>query len=146
MCVYQYTVTELANRSGTTPHAVRYYTGRGLLQPKKNTMNGYRMYKASDISWLKFVHQAKKLGYTLNEIKDIMHDIEDKKSPCPRVREILSRRVDENRAHINELLSLQTRIEAALLKWSEMPDDMPDGDSFCYLIESLFNKKTTPEK
>lgn len=34
--MYIYTVTELANRCHTTPHAVRYYTRMGLLRPERN--------------------------------------------------------------------------------------------------------------
>ncbi len=48
-----YTVTELANRCDTTPHAVRYYTRKGLLRPKRNPDNGYRLYRLSEIAWLK---------------------------------------------------------------------------------------------
>ncbi len=40
--MYTLTVTELANRSGATPHTVRYYTRMGLLRPERNPDNGYR--------------------------------------------------------------------------------------------------------
>ena len=39
------TVTGLARRSGTTAHAVRYYTRMGLLRPERDPDNGYRLYK-----------------------------------------------------------------------------------------------------
>lgn len=132
-----YTVTELANRCDTTPHAVRYYTRKGLLHPKRNPENGYRLYKVSEISWLRFVRQAKSLGYTLNEIKEIMLDVDDNNSPCPRVREILMKRIDENRARLDELIALQSRMEQALKQWKEMPDGVPDGHSVCHLIETV---------
>ena len=131
------TVTELANRSGATPHAVRYYTRKGLLRPARNPDNGYRLYKHREVGWLRFIRQAKRLGYTLNEIREIMHDAEQGKSPCPRVREILLRRIDENRRQLEELMALQTRMEQALGKWADMPDGVPDGHSVCHLIESF---------
>lgn len=132
-----YTVNELANRCDTTPHAVRYYTRMGLLHPQKNPQNGYRLYHLSEISWLRFVRQAKQLGYTLNEIKEIMHDVDDRQSPCPRVREILLKRIDENRRRLDEMLALQSRMEKALQQWAAMPDGVPDGHSVCHLIESV---------
>ncbi len=131
------TVTELARQSGTTPHAVRYYTRMGLLTPMRNPENGYRLYKPSEVNWLRFIRQAKSLGYTLHEIQEIMHDRDEGQSPCPRVREILQRRIVENRQRLDELIRLQERMETALLQWSEMPDGMPDGDSVCHLIESV---------
>lgn len=51
------TVTELANLSGTTPHAVRYYTRLGLLQPGRNPDNGYHLYRPSEINALRFIRQ-----------------------------------------------------------------------------------------
>ncbi len=129
------TVTELANESGTTAHAVRYYTRLGLLRPERNPDNGYRLYQYTEVQWLRFVRQAKQLGYTLSEIREIMHDSDQGKSPCPRVREILKRRIEENREQLDSLMDLQKRMEQALIKWDTMPDGVPDGHSVCHLIE-----------
>ena len=131
------TVTELARKTETTPHAVRYYTRKGLLQPVRHPENNYRLYKPSEIRWLKFVKQAKTLGYTLAEIRDIMHDADNDQSPCPRVREILRKHIEENRKQLKDLVSLQKRMEQALEQWEKLPDGMPDGHSVCHLIEAI---------
>ncbi|TNF99826.1 MAG: MerR family transcriptional regulator [Gammaproteobacteria bacterium] len=130
------TVNELATCSGTTPHAVRYYSRMGLLKFERHPQNGYRLYPQSETSWLRFIRQAKKLGFTLAEIKEIKHDADDQQSPCPRVREILQRRIVENRKQLDELEQLQTRMETALKLWEDMPDGLPDGHTVCHLIES----------
>lgn len=140
------TVTELAKLSGTTPHAVRYYTRMGLLTPSRNPENGYRNYKTTEVGWLRFIRQAKALGYTLHEIQEIMHDKDEGKSPCPRVREILRRRILENRHHLQELIELQERMETALVKWSKMPDSKSNGHSVCHLIESVISPNSDKEK
>lgn len=144
------TVSELANQSGVTPHAVRYYTQRGLLNPDRDPDNGYHLYNPSEINWLRFVRQAKKLGYTLKEIKEIMHDADQGESPCPRVREILQKRIVENRQQLEELMRLQTRMEQALQEWKTKPDGVPDGHSVCHLIEGFevdeMSETTEPEK
>lgn len=131
------TVTELARRSDTTIHAVRYYTRLGILRPERNPDNGYRLYQPREVGWLRFVQQAKHLGYTLSEIREIMHDSDQDQSPCPRVREILQNRIKENRQKLEELMALQTRMERALEQWADMPDGMPNGHSVCHLIESF---------
>jgi len=135
------TVTELARRSDTTQHAVRYYTRMGLLRPERDPNNDYRLYHQREINWLRFVQQAKQLGYTLAEIREIMHDADHKQSPCPRVREILQCRIKENRKKLEELMDLQKRMESAILHWKDMPDGIPDGHSVCHLIESFSKKK-----
>ncbi len=131
------TVTGLARRSGTTTYAVRYYTRMGLLRPERDPDNGYRLYKPREVNWLRFIRQAKQLGYTLNEIKAIMHDADRGQSPCPRVREILQRHIVENRRRLEELMALQTRVEQAWLEWADKPDGAPDGHSVCHLIDSI---------
>lgn len=131
------TVTELANRSGTTPHAVRYYTRKGLLRPERDPNNGYRLYDPSDVSSLRFIRKAKALGYTLNEIHEIMHDAGKGESPCPRVRELIQKRIVDTRRQLNELRDLQDRMENALKQWKKMPDGVPNGHSICHLIESF---------
>ena len=130
------TVTELARESDTTPHVVRYYTRKGLLESERHPGNNYRLYKISEVRWLQFVRQAKGLGYTLGEILAIRQDAEKGQSPCPRVREILKKHIKENRKKLEELMALQVRMEAALKQWEDMPDSTPDGHSVCHLIES----------
>ncbi|MBT8128905.1 MAG: MerR family transcriptional regulator [Gammaproteobacteria bacterium] len=130
-------VIDLATRSGATPHAIRYYTRMGLLRPRRNPDNGYHIYDYHDVRWLRFIQQAKRLGYTLNEIREIMHDTDAGQSPCQRVREILQCRVVENHRKMEELTALQDRMELALEQWSGIPDCDPDGDSVCHLIEAF---------
>lgn len=134
------TVTELARRCSTTPHTVRYYSRMGLLQPRRHPENQYRLYQPEEVGRLNFIRRAKHLGYTLNEIKQIMQDAENGESPCPRVREILQRHIRENRERLDELLAIQSRMEQALKQWARMPDGIPDGHSVCHLIESFMEE------
>jgi len=130
------TVNDLSRRSGVTSHAVRYYSRIGLLKPGRNPDNGYRVFDRSDLARLKFIRQAQSLGFTLEEISDILSESEHGRSPCPKVRDILRRRIDENHRKLAELMDLQQRMEEALDHWESMPDGLPDGDSVCHLIES----------
>lgn len=131
------TVSGLARRSGATVHAVRYYTRRGLLQPLQDPGNGYHFYLPRDVRRLRFIRQAKELGYTLNDIGEILGEADHGQSPCPRVREILQEHVVETRRRLESLVALQERMELALREWSEKADGVPDGHSVCHLIEAI---------
>ncbi len=131
------TVHQLAERAETTPHAVRYYTRIGLLKPDRHPENGYKLFAYDDVRRLRFIRQAKALGFTLNEIADVLHDAEQGRSPCPRARGLIKRRIEENRRKLEKLAELQRRMEEALAAWERMPDGMPDGHTVCHLIESL---------
>jgi MerR family Zn(II)-responsive transcriptional regulator of zntA len=130
------TVTVLARRAGVTPDAVRHYVRIGLLKPERDPRNGYKRFTDADVRRLRFIRQAKSLGYTLPEIAEIFAHAERGQSPCPRVRELIGHRIGENRRLVDDLVALQDRMERALERWRTMPDGVPDGDSTCYLIES----------
>lgn len=109
----------------------------GLLRPIRNPENGYRLYQDREVAWLRFIQQAKRLGYTLKEILEIKHEADQDQSPCLRVREILQNRIFGNRQDLEALMSLQARMEKVLAQWADMPDGVPDSRSVCHLIESF---------
>ena len=119
---------------------IRYYVSIGLLHPN-HSRNGYRIFTDSDVVRVRFVRQAQSLGYTLKEIAQIFEESLRGKSPCPRVREIIKRRIKENRDKLDALVQLQTRMEQALAKWSKMSDGVPNGYTVCRLIESVAKKR-----
>ena len=133
------TVTELARSSDVEPHVVRYYTRIGLLSPSRDSHNGYKLFSREDVGRLRFIRKAKLLGYTLNEIARIIDHAGHGESPCPIVRDIIERRIWENRKKLDELLALQNRMEQALDDWRRRPDKLPDGDMLCHLIESFID-------
>lgn len=130
------TLSAFARKTGTTADTVRHYLRTGLLQPARDPSNRYRLFTPRDMTRIRFIRQAKELGYTLSEIRQIFEDSARGDSPCPRVREIIQRRIVENRRRLTELERLQTRMEEALKKWEDMSDGVPDGESVCHLIES----------
>lgn len=136
-----YQVKELANLCKVPADTVRHYTRIGLLRPDRDPVNGYYKYRHSDSKRLDFIKKAKKLGYSLKEIEHILAESRKGKSPCPMVRELISRRIRENRAHLEQLMELQIRMEHALASWEKMPDGVPDGISICHLIETVDSGK-----
>lgn len=131
-----YQVKQLAKLCKVPADTVRHYTRIGLLKPDRDPVNGYYKYRVSDSKRLEFIKKAKSLGYSLKEIEHILAESRKGKSPCPMVRELISHRIQENRAHLEQLMELQLRMEYALMSWEKMPDGIPDGDCICHLIES----------
>ena len=131
------TASVLAKRANVPLFTVRYYTRIGLLKPSRDLRNGYKVYKPADKDRLKFITSAKELGFTLGEIEKILDHAVHGDSPCPMVRDIVDRRIEENKAKIRELQRLQKRLESASEVWKSMRDSEPDGHSVCRLIESF---------
>ncbi len=130
------TVSGLSKLTNVTADSVRHYVRIGLLAPKRDPHNGYKIFESEDIKKVKFIRQAKTLGFTLGDINKILNHSHKGKSACPIVREIIEKHIKENKSKVMELVALQQRMEDALLKWQLMPDGEPDGHAICYLIES----------
>lgn len=131
------TAAVLAKRSNVPLFTVRYYTRIGLLKPSRDLRNGYKIYKQTDKDRLSFISSAKELGFTLSEIDEILGHSANGDSPCPMVRDIVERRLVENREKIRELKRLQKRLETAAAMWRSMENAEPNGHSVCHLIESF---------
>ena len=104
-----FTANSLAKKTNLSVYTVRHYTKIGLLEPVKNSINGYKVYQESDITRLKFIIAAKELGFTLHEIINILNDADKGNSPCPSVRKIIVHHIEENRRKIQELQKQQRK-------------------------------------
>ena len=83
------TVSKLANAAGVGVETIRFYQKRGLL-PQPEAASGYRKYEAKDVARLQFIKRAKTIGFTLNEIGELIQLEQDASSRCGDV---------QNRAH-----------------------------------------------
>ena len=128
-------VTDVARAVGTSPHAVRYYVRIGLIQPGRRTTNGYRVFHAPDLARLAFIRKAQGLGFTLDEIARIFRESATSGVPCPFVREVIERRLNEVGDRLDEMLDLKSRMHRALRHWRHLPDRAPDGRAICKLID-----------
>ncbi len=131
------TVSEVSTRANVVPEVVRYYTRIELVKPNINESNGYKLYDNEDVSKIVFIRKAKKLGFTLKEIKKILSHATSGNSPCPIVRQIIEKRIEENRQQLEEMINLQATMEKALQKWRDLPDGIPTHDTVCVLIETF---------
>jgi DNA-binding transcriptional MerR regulator len=62
-------VKEFAERSGLSPHTIRYYESSGLLTDVARLPNGHRCFRDRDLEWIEFVCRLKDTGMPLGEIR-----------------------------------------------------------------------------
>lgn len=131
------TVTAVARGAGVEAHVVRFYARSGLIRAARYAANGYRQFVPLDVKRVRFVRAAQSLGFTLGEIREVMRRSRHRKTPCPLVRDIIRRRLIENRERLRDVTALQRRMQRASERWHRMPDQVPHGDAICALIESV---------
>ena len=65
-----YSISELAREFGVTPRALRFYEDKGLLHPDREGLN--RVYSNRDRARLKLILSGRKVGFSLNDIREIL--------------------------------------------------------------------------
>lgn len=77
-------------------NTLRLYEEMGLLVDLSRTDSGYREFKFHHLEDLKFILEAKKVGFTLNEIKELLEVVRvQKKMTCGTVSSEISTKIDE---------------------------------------------------
>jgi len=130
-------VSDLASRLGIAPDTVRFYSRIGYLTPVKNPENGYREFRQSDCQRLNFILSARKLGFSVEDIGQLLHEADDGKSPCPLARELIEQRLEEMEQRLADTARLLERMRSAVKEWSHQPDCKPTGQKVCHLIENF---------
>jgi DNA-binding transcriptional MerR regulator len=129
-------IGELARRGDTTTKTIRFYEQAGLLPAPTRTPAGYRDYRPEVVDRLFFVHRAQAAGLSLREVRQVLAIADRGEAPCEHVRELLGARLEQVRAKIAELQTLETNL-SALLEHAQNSGPVQDHDSsVCWILES----------
>jgi len=100
-------IGEVARSTGVTPDALRYWEREGLIPAPERRPSGYREFPASTIERVRFLLRAKRLGFSLEEIRNLVQLQESRASTSHEVREAVLVRIRDLDARIEELTSLR---------------------------------------
>ncbi|MEN2987282.1 MerR family DNA-binding protein [Tistrella sp. BH-R2-4] len=89
------TIGALAAAAGTNPKTVRYYEEIGLLPRPDRQANGYRQYPRAAVDRLRFVLRARRLGFAVDEVRDLLALWDDRDRASRDVRELALARIAE---------------------------------------------------
>ena len=134
-------IGDVAKLSGIGIEALRFYERSGLLGRPGRTQSGYRVYDSAVIRRLDFIKRAQVLGFSLDEIKQIIADKQAGRSPCREVREIVRHRLGELDERMKEMRRYRRELGAALAQWEETGE--LDGH-VCGLIEGTEIEHSNP--
>lgn len=120
-----------AAQAGVNIQTMRYYERRGLLPRPPRRQSGYREFPDDAVRVVRFVKRAQDLGFTLDEIEELLHLRNDKRRDRARVRAVAGRRVKDIERKIGELQAMKKAL-SHLLHCCE------DGSTLeCPIIEAL---------
>jgi Cu(I)-responsive transcriptional regulator len=103
----RFNIGEAARASGVTAKMVRHYEAIGLLPPARRTEAGYRLYGMDDVRMLQFIHRGRALGFSLDQIADLLALWRDKDRASADVRRLALAHIDALDRKIAELEAMK---------------------------------------
>jgi len=124
-------IGELSREANLSIDTVRYYERRGLIPKASRTESGYRTYSADDVRRLKFIVHAKELGFTLDEIKELL-SLRSDGSDCESVKALAECKAKE----IDERMKKMSHMKRVLLELAAQCGQKGDFDP-CPILKTL---------
>lgn len=100
-------IHELSKLSGINLETIRYYEKTGLLPEPQRSSNGYRCYDQASLSLLKFIKSCRSLGFSLEDIKQLIQ-LRHKPTEHYHADQIILKQLEQVEQKIQQLLEIQT--------------------------------------
>lgn len=101
------TIGKVAEAAGVEVSTLRYYERRGILREPPRTDSGYRQYDEDVVHRIRFVRQAQDLGFTLEEIEELLALRVDDPASCGPVEKAARAKLCSIDGKIRELQRLR---------------------------------------
>ena len=127
-------IGELAALAKVSRDTLRYYEKHGLITPSTRNASGYRLYSDADVHRISFIISAKEVGFTLNEIHQLLKlEVTKDEKSCQDVKQF----VDDKIAVVNQRLAEIKRIKTSLQTLSNACCGGDKPATHCTILEAL---------
>lgn len=126
------TIGELARKAGVNVETVRYYERRGLITRPQRRGTGFREYQDEMFKRLRFIRQAKDLGFSLKEISELLSLRRDSQTSCREVKARAENKLKDIRQKIRTLEGMEAAL-AGLAKSCKGRGPLSD----CPILDAL---------
>ena len=125
------TIGEMAKRSGLTAKMIRHYESLALLPPAVRSEAGYRHYQEQDVQQLRFIRQARELGFSLPQIGELLNLWHDQQRPSSKVKQVAQQHITVLEQKITELTQMKSALETLVSRCHG------DDSSDCPILDEL---------
>jgi MerR family copper efflux transcriptional regulator len=129
-------IGEVARLCDLTPATIRYYEELGLLTAPHRSDAGYRHYCPTTLDELRFIKKGQGLGFSLEEIREILNIGRAGQAPCAQVLEMAQRNLAAADERIRHLLDFRDRLAAQIARWKDNHDTGCNQNGLCEIINS----------
>ncbi len=107
-------IGDVAGSVGLTPQAIRFYERLGLIEKAQRSTGGYRVYSPKTLEQVRFIKEAQRLGFNLQEIREVLRLKYSGHSPCDCVRELLKKKLAGLKDQMRAMEKMRREIDACL--------------------------------
>jgi len=104
-------IGKLARLTDTKVETIRYYERIGLLPAPARTSGNYRTYARPHLERLSFIRRGRDLGFSLDEIRELLRLSDDRSQPCAEVDRIARLHLTEVERKLADLAALRAQLE-----------------------------------
>lgn len=97
----------VSKQTGFSIHTIRFYESKGLLPETTRSESGYRVYSPADIEQLQFIRKAQEIGFSLDEIRELLVLRDRDTDACSHVKSRVEEKLANVRAKIQALESME---------------------------------------
>lgn len=123
-------IGEVAKELSVNTDTLRYYEKIHLLGVIKRSENGIRLYSEDDIARVTFIKQAQKVGFSLEEIAQLLKFRDDPIKSKSRVRELVAKKLEVIGQRIYELTALRD-------EFSKLTEQCVNSEGGCPILEKF---------
>ncbi|MFQ5723780.1 MAG: heavy metal-responsive transcriptional regulator [Terriglobia bacterium] len=128
-------IGRVAQAAGVNVQTVRFYERVGLLPRPARTPSGYRLYPPETPDRLQFIKQAQALGFSLEEIKEILRLKYGGRSPCDCVRGLLEEKLRRVEQEMGALQRFRQELRRVLARSQRLPRLPHRASAICPIIQ-----------
>ena len=127
-----FTIGSLAKSANVNIETIRFYERKGIIPKPARKPSGFRLYSDTDLNRLNFIIMAKRHGFTLNEIKELLELRVHPQSTCDEVREKAEQKIKVIEEKLRELKRIKKALQtlAASCHGPHPGGDCPILDAF----------------
>ena len=116
----RYTIREVAEAAGATPHTLRYYERAGLMLDVPRNRSGHRSYGEEHVRWIRFVKRLRGAGMPIASVREYACLVRQGDSSIPERVHLLEQHRDRLREHVRDMAEHLDVIEKKLQRYSEL--------------------------
>jgi MerR family transcriptional regulator, copper efflux regulator len=139
-------IGQVAQKTGLSVDAIRFYEEAGLLPRPARTQGGYRLYQEREVADLEFIQRAQQLGFSLNEIRELFSIQRHPHEVCVHVRDLIAQKLRVVRAKIAELQRLEAELAGALRQCRTALLQPSKHQDFCPVLEAITRPRQQRKK